>query len=322
MPLAMTIRAQYHCDMTDLNNIGVDLHPPDADQRRMLMLEKEGVPGIVLLGHSYFRHHSQAAKEHVHEGCVEIVLCLRGALVFQNQRQHYRLMPGDLLINRPGDRHRLVTYPKGLVLYWMLVKVAPAGGPLLKLPPKERRTLQRKLLEFSPQVRRDDGTVRHAFVRLFDYYDSPPSDGRMLGLLGTCLHLLLATLQTTQHGKPSPVADRLEKTVAMLRQNPNKNYSIDDLARQAAISPGHFIARFKQLTGMPPRHFLLECRMEQAKQRLAHTDLAITRLALDLGFNTSQHFASAFKRATGMTPSAWRAKFRSDAELTDGSFYV
>jgi AraC-like DNA-binding protein len=54
--------------------------------------------------------------------------------------------------------------------------------------------------------------------------------------------------------------------------------------------------------------------MEQAKQRLAHTDLAITRLALDLGFNTSQHFASAFKRATGLTPSAWRAKFCGDAK--------
>ena len=309
MPLAAAVCQRYHTPMTDLN-IGVNLSPSDADQRRMLMLEKEGVPGIVLLGHSQFRHHSQAAAEHVHEGCIEIVLCLRGALVFQNQKRHYRLMPGDLLINRPGERHRLVTYPKGLVLYWMLVRVAPAGAALLKLPPKERRTLQKELLELSPQVRHDDGTVRHAFARLFHYYDSPPSDGRVLGLIGTCLHLLLVTLQTAHRDKSSPVADRLEKTVALLRQNPNKNYSVDDLARQAAISPAHFIARFKQLTGMPPRHFLLDCRLEQAKKRLAHTDLAITRLALDLGFDSSQHFANTFKRATGLTPSAWRARFR------------
>ena len=310
MPLAEAVCARYHTPMTDLN-IGVNLHPSDADQRRMLMLEKEGVPGIVLLGHSQFRYHSQAAAEHVHEGCVEIVLCLRGALVFQSQKRHYSLMPGDLLINRPGERHRLVTYPKGLVLYWMLVRVAPAGTPLLKLPPKERRTLQNALLQLSPQVRHDDGTVRHAFARLFQYYDSPPADERVLGLIGSCLHLLLVTLQTTRRDKPSPVADRLEKTVALLRQNPNKNYSIDDLARQAAISPAHFIARFKQLTGMPPRHFLLDCRLEQAKKRLENTDLAITRLALDLGFDSSQHFASTFKRTTGLTPTAWRARFRS-----------
>jgi len=310
MSLAAAICSRYYTSMTDLN-IGVDLHPSDADQRRMLMLEREGVPGIVLLGHSHFRYHGQVAEEHIHEGCVEIVLCLRGALVFQNQKRHYRLMPGDLLINRPGERHRLVTHPKGLVLYWMLVRVAPTGTALLKLPPKERRTLQKELLGLSPQVRHDDGAVRHAFACLFSYYDSPPSDGRALGLIGTCLHLLLVTLQTERRGKPSPVADRLEKTVALLRQNPSKNYSIDELAHQAAISPAHFIARFKQLTGMPPRHFLLDCRLEQAKKSLEHTDLAITRLALDLGFDSSQHFANTFKRATGLTPSAWRTRFRS-----------
>jgi AraC-like DNA-binding protein len=287
-------------------HLGVDLDPSDADQRRIVLLEKEGVPGIVMLGHSQFRHHSPAAKEHTHKGCAEIVLCQRGALAFQNGGRRHNLMPGDLLINRPGERHRLLTYPKGLALYWMLVRVDPPSAPLLKLPAKERRTLRTSLLALTPKVRRDDGTVRHAFARLFAYLATPHGDTRALGLIGTSLHLLLATLQTTRHDKPSRIADRLEQTITQLRQAPGKNYRIDDLARQAALSPSRFITRFKQITGMPPRHFLLDCRLEQAKHTLANTAAPITQLALDLGFDSSQHFANTFKRATGITPSQWR----------------
>jgi AraC-like DNA-binding protein len=292
--------------MTDFR-LGVDFDPPDADQRRIVLLEKEGAPGIVVLGHSQFRHHSSSAEEHTHEGCLEIVLCQRGALAFQNGRKRYSLMPGDLLINRPGERHRLLTYPKGLALYWMLVRVEPPGAPLLKLPAKERRTLRAALLALSPQVRRDDGTVRHAFARLFAYLEAPRGDARSLGLIGTSLHLLLATLQTARRDKPSHVAERLEQTIAQIRQAPGKDYRVDDLARQAALSPSRFIERFKQITGMPPRHFLLDCRLEQAKHALEKTATPITKLALDLGFDSSQHFANTFKRATGTTPTQWRA---------------
>jgi len=172
--------------MTDFH-LGVNFAPADADQRRIVLLEKEGAPGIVVLGHSQFRHHGTAADEHTHEGCLEIVLCLRGALTFQKNGRRCDLMPGDLLINRPNERHRLLTHPKGLALYWMLVRVTPPSSPLLRLPAKERHTLRAALLALPPNVRRDDGTVRHAFARLFAYLSAPRSDIRALGLIGTSL---------------------------------------------------------------------------------------------------------------------------------------
>jgi len=113
-------------------------------------------------------------------------------------------------------------------------------------------------------------------------------------------------LQTASRDKPSHIAERLEQAITQLRKAPNKNYRIDDLARQAALSPSRFIAQFKQITGMPPRHFLLDCRLEQAKHALTCTATPITKLALDLGFDSSQHFANTFKRATGFTPTQWR----------------
>ncbi|MDD4103272.1 MAG: AraC family transcriptional regulator, partial [Kiritimatiellae bacterium] len=242
-------------------HIGIDLHPPDADQRRMIMLDKEGVPGIVMLGHSQFRHHSPAAVEHVHEGCVEIVLCQRGALTFKKTGRFYRLMPGDIIVNRPKEKHCLVSYPKGLSVFWLVVRVQPASAALLKLPDRENRALKKALLTLSPQIRRDDGRVRHAFKRMLMYYDAPKGDKRMLGLLGTCLHLLMATIETASHDNSSPVTKRIELVIESMRMNPGDNYMIDDMAHQANLSPGHFMACFKKLTGVPPRQFLLECRI-------------------------------------------------------------
>lgn len=289
-------------------HIGIDLNPPDADQRRMIMLDKEGVPGIVMLGLSQFRHHSPAAVEHVHEGCVEIVLCQRGALTFKKKDRLYRLMPGDIIVNRPKEKHCLISYPKGLSVFWIVVRVRPDASPLLKLPDRERRALKKALLTLSPQIRKDDGSVRHAFMRLLKYYDSPKSEKRMLGLLGTCLHLLMATIETASHNHSSPVTKRIEQAISKMRMTPGDNYMIDDMARQANLSPGHFMARFKQITGVPPRQFLLECRINSAEEQLRSTRRDVTDIAMSLGFSSSQHFANAFKRATGETPRAWRAR--------------
>ncbi|MDD3919523.1 MAG: helix-turn-helix transcriptional regulator, partial [Candidatus Pacebacteria bacterium] len=80
----------------------------------------------------------------------------------------------------------------------------------------------------------------------------------------------------------------------------------DALAREARLSPSLLIAQFKQITGLPPIHFQLACRLEKAKRLLAETDTPITQLAFDLGFCASQHFSGHFKRAFGLTPTAWR----------------
>jgi AraC-like DNA-binding protein len=292
--------------------IGIDLNPPDAEQRRMIALEKEGVPGIVMLGHSHFRYHSPAAVEHVHEGCVEIVLCLRGALTFKKSNKLYRLMPGDIIINQPWEKHCLFSHPKSLASFWLVARVQPASAPLLKLPTRESRTLKKALLTLSPQIRRDDGRVRQAFIRLLKYYDSRKSDTRTLGLLGTCLHLLMATVETASRDHSAPLTNRIEQVISRMRLNPGDNYMLDDMAHQANLSPGYFISRFKQIAGVPPRQFLLECRINSAKEQLRTTQRGITDIAMSLGYSSSQHFANAFKRATGLTPSAWRERQRKE----------
>ena len=98
----------------------------------------------------------------------------------------------------------------------------------------------------------------------------------------------------------------IEQLTAAIREHPERGLRLDALAREARLSPSLLIAQFKQTTGLPPIHFQLACRLEKAKRLLAETDTPITQLAFDLGFCASQHFSCHFKRAFGLTPTAWR----------------
>jgi AraC family transcriptional regulator len=91
-----------------------------------------------------------------------------------------------------------------------------------------------------------------------------------------------------------------------IQAHPENNYPVDELARRAGMTPAHFTTRFRMLAGLPPRQFLIDCRIRAARELLQTTSLPVTDIAMRLGFCSSQHFANLFKRHTGITPRACR----------------
>jgi AraC family transcriptional regulator len=88
---------------------------------------------------------------------------------------------------------------------------------------------------------------------------------------------------------------------------------VEDLAREACLSPFHFARMFKQSTGQSPHAYLVARRLERARQMLVASDLSIREVSRLAGFSTHAHFCSVFRAKTGMTPAAYRRAQRAAA---------
>ena len=103
------------------------------------------------------------------------------------------------------------------------------------------------------------------------------------------------------------MADRhVGKSLELMHQSPQSNWSLETLARQVGLSRSAFATRFHQLVGQTPMYYLTVWRMQLARQLLAEGTLSTAAIASRVGFESAPAFAKAFKRMTGKTPGAIR----------------
>jgi AraC-like DNA-binding protein len=279
----------------------------NTSERRVLNLGEAGLPSVPMLGYCHYRNPRPDVPEHWHPGCLEIHYGVRSTLSFGFNGRVYRLGPGEVFVNLPGERHTVSEHPKGLILYWVIVRLDTDEPSFLGQPSEEAAALRQALLHIPHRHFRGNETIKRQFQTLHMLTDEPPTPLRALRLRTTTLALLLEVLSASREHTVPPDESRLESVVHTLRNHPELPCPLDQLARQAGMAPNHFVTRFRLLTGLPPRQFLLDCRMQAARRLLRETAAPVTEIALQLGFCSSQHFASLFKRHTGVTPIAYRA---------------
>ena len=88
----------------------------------------------------------------------------------------------------------------------------------------------------------------------------------------------------------------------------DQEIKLADLAALAGMSQFHFSHLFKQSLGITPYQYLLQQRIERAKQLLRQPDRSIMEIAFLCGFNSHSHLSKQFRQLTGMTPKAYRAE--------------
>jgi len=91
------------------------------------------------------------------------------------------------------------------------------------------------------------------------------------------------------------------------------------VAKLARLSRFHFCRAFKQSFGTTPHRYQSNCRVEHAKLLLAKLDVSVTDIGLTVGFSSSNAFATAFRKATGLAPTAYRRSLVPACELMNGS---
>ena len=100
--------------------------------------------------------------------------------------------------------------------------------------------------------------------------------------------------------------DRLNQAIDYIHAHLGENLSLADMAAELHISQYHFCRLFKQSTGMSPHCYLMQQRIDRAKQLLRRPEFTVTRIAEDCGFANHSHFAKYFRRHTGVSPTQFR----------------
>jgi AraC-like DNA-binding protein len=85
---------------------------------------------------------------------------------------------------------------------------------------------------------------------------------------------------------------------------------IRDIAREARMSPFHFIRQFEALFGLTPHQFRIQLRLDRAKLLLARGHDSVTDVCMEVGFTSLGSFSDLFTRRVGMSPSAYQRAAR------------
>src|ERR1700730_9208528 len=105
----------------------------------------------------------------------------------------------------------------------------------------------------------------------------------------------------------------------MMRSRLDQAVPLAELARALTLAPSHFAGALKQTTAQPPHRWLLDQRIDKAKQLLSGTTLSLGEIALVCGFDDQSHFTRMFSRVTNFSPGAWRRHERSNPPATDAA---
>lgn len=102
------------------------------------------------------------------------------------------------------------------------------------------------------------------------------------------------------------VRERAEEIRAYLEENLTRDLDIKQVARAASLSPFYLTRIFKARFGVPPYRYLIELRIDRARELLRESSLSVTQICQRSGFNSLSHFITTFRLHTGLTPSQYR----------------
>jgi AraC-like DNA-binding protein len=126
-------------------------------------------------------------------------------------------------------------------------------------------------------------------------------------LLVEVLRLHLASAPAAGEGWLAALNDPvLRPALSLLHSEPDRRWTVADLAHEAAVSRSVIDARFREVLGRSPIRYLTEWRMHLAEDLLATTDLGVGTIARRVGYDAEEAFSRAFKRTHGQAPSIWR----------------
>src|SRR6201995_3946257 len=238
------------------------------------------------------------AEQH---GCHSISFVRKGSFGYHSRGRSHDLVAGSFLVGRPGAEfvcsHDHVCGDECLSFFLAPELVDAVGAraeawDIGAAPPLAELMVLGELAQATADGRSDIG-------------------------LDEVAHLLAQGLVEVVSGRPRKPAEvtardrrRAVEAALWLEANATSEIELEDVAKQAGVSPFHFLRLFAGALGVTPHQYLLRSRLRRAARQLADDDKAVTDIAYDVGFNDLSHFVRTFHRAAGASPLKFRQASR------------
>ena len=214
---------------------------------------------------------------------------------WRDEYHHYQLRAGDCFLQRlwlPGDGWS--DEATGPLVLWASFTLHDDDGPIdlvhAELPPTHRH-----IADHQPLV--------HMAKRMIDAPSgSTLRNDWMTSIYNEIIAIDASSPMHLKHDADAPIRACRDDILG----DPAAEWNIGAMAKHCQMSPSQFTRRFKQVTGMTPRHFVQHARIERAKEFLLVSDQSIGDIADALGFTDIYHFSRRFRQYAGTCPSDFR----------------
>lgn len=235
------------------------------------------------------------------------ILTLSGSGRFVHREGQFDSQPGDIVLMRPKRMHEYGIAPghQDWDILWAHFHLRPHWVNLLQWTVVGPGMMRERLSES------DTAVAAEAFFKSIEAAESPGRFSEFLAL--NHLERALITVAARSAATQAPKLDSRVKTViAHMQRDLGSPISILDLAKAVDLSESRLAHLFTKETGIPPRRYMENLRLERSKQLLELTDLTIREISHALAFSSEFYFSHRFRAVTGERPSSFRTRLRRD----------
>jgi AraC family transcriptional regulator len=239
-------------------------------------------------------------------GAYSLSYVRKGSFGYRVRGEAFELVAGCVLIGRRGDEY-VCTHDHVCGHECLSIQLSPALAEAVgrraeiwragSLPPLGELVVLGELAQAAAEGRSDIGLEEAALL----------------------FATLLVEIVTGERRAPPPLRsrDRRRAVEAALRIEATCDQPIDlaRAAKDAGLSPFHFLRLFAQVLGVTPHQYLVRSRLRRAARLLADDARPITDVAFDVGFGDLSNFVRTFHRAAGVSPRRFRRAAKGDRKI-------
>lgn len=247
---------------------------------------------------------------------MEIILFLKGEAVFKCNSNTFSVKEGDLIVVNSNEIHYCQSLNCGVEYCWLVIDSSLLQSYSFDSCEVKYITpiLQNHIL-FENKIS-NDTAINNCINNILKEYEIKQY-GYELAIKSSLFNLLMLmlrsyikkTLNAAEYEKRGKDLEKLHKALEYIGDNYLFDITTIQLARLVNFNEFYFSNLFKKTTGMTVKEYTNHLRINKAENLLKNTDMNVTEIALNTGFNDINYFSRIFKKYKQVSPTSYKKTF-------------